>query len=270
MSDPFVRHERICEGIGEDPYLYIIQLYVQFLQGLFNFLPAGQFHWEPDEEISEIIIRGEAPLNMQTVGKKPAITVVLGPTASAGIGINNLLEMNLSTGREVRSDLIAGTLVAYSLAESDIIALRLAHIISHHTRALQRLLESKTGFHAIARPFPTINSPSPPGALVNGDPEGLIMVQTNIPFQFQFTWATDPKQDRRLRSLQLITGNRRASDVEYTSPSKLERVELAMSTTPVFVRRISGSNARRPVVVPVSEGQRPFQLISLLPFGEKE
>lgn len=270
MSEPFVRHEKLCEGIGENPYLYIQELFVRYLQGLFNFLPAGEFHWEPDDEVSEILIRGEAPLNPEVVGKKPAITVILGPTSFAGIGINNMLSKSLATNKEVRTDLMSGNLVVYCLATNDVITMRLAHIVAHHVRAQQRLLESEGGFHSIARPFPTVMSPSPPGSLVAGDPEGLVMVQVNIPYQFQWTWSTEPRQARRLRSLDLITENRRAADHTYTSPPKLEKVQLAMSTGPVLVRRVSGSDAWRPKVIEVHPGQSPFQVSGVRPFGDEE
>ena len=271
MSEASVRHERICEGVEDgDPFLYVQRLYVQYLQGLFNFMPEGHWHWEPDQDVTEIIIRGEAPLNLQTVGKKPAITVVMGPSQFQGLGINNMLEKNLSTGRTVFTDLLSGHLVVYCLAESDVIATRLGHLVSFYTRAQRELLESPGGFFAIARPAPTMNTPSPPGALVQGDPEGLVMVQVNIPFQFQWTWSTEPLQARSMRSLDLITRGSRASDFPYTSPVKLERVELAMSTSPVLVRRISGGDAPRPRTVVVHDGQDPFQISGLRPFGEQE
>lgn len=271
MSEPFARRTAIEEDVGEDPILYIVRLYVQYLQGLFNFMPANHFHWEPDQEVSEIIIRGEAPIDLRTAGKHPALTVVMGPIQYLNLGIDNMVSYSSSTNRRVRSDLMSGTLVVYSLAESDIIATQLGHIVAHHTRAHQRILEGEGGFHQIARPAPSINSPSPPGALVVGDPAGLVMVQTNIPFSFQWTWQTETnRQSPQFRSLRMITEKRRASDFNYTSPSRLERVELAMSVTPVFVRRISGSSASRPVTVAVTDGIRRFQKTSLLPFGDEE
>jgi hypothetical protein len=260
----------MCEEAAQDPYLYILKLYVQYLKGLFNFMSTGEFHWEPDDEVSEIIIRGEAPLNPEVVGKKPAITVVLGPSQFQGIGIDNLVSQELSTGVKIHTDLMSGFIVVYCLAESDTTAMRIAHMVANFTRAQRNLLESPGGFHAIARPAATINSPSPPGALIAGDPIGLIMVQVNIPFQFQWTWKVTPKQLRSLRSLDLITKERRASDYEYASPVRLERVELAMSTAPVYVRRIGGRFAIRPQEIAVTQGISPFQKTSLRPFGEEE
>jgi len=270
MTDTFIRHERICEEMEQDPLLYCQRLYTKYLQGLFNFMPAGHWRWDPDQEITEIVIRGEAPLDMRTVGKKPAITVVMGPASFQGLGIDNLLYQDFATDTKVHTDLMSGNLVVYCLAESDTIAMRLAHIVQHYTRAERQLLEQPGGFFAIARPSPTVNTPSPPGGLVSGDPMGLIMVQVNIPFQFQWTWKVTPTSPRSQRSIAQIWEFESASDYPYTSPAKLEKVELAMSTTPVLVRRISGRDAVRPQTVLVGEGVDPYQVINLRPFGDEE
>ena len=246
MSTPAPRRAPLALGRGEDPSVYALRLYVQYLQGLFNFMPEGSYHWEPDDEISEIVIRAEAPLNMQTVGKRPAITVIMGPYQFSNIGIDNMLSVTTHTdeygthlgAKKVRTDLMTGHIVVYCVADNDLAALRLGHLVQHHTRVNQRLLESEGGFHAIARPSPTVNSPSPPGQLIMGDPQSLIMTQVNIPFQLQWTWETTPKQSAQFRSLSQITSGRRASEYDYVEPQVVEKVQLAMSTSAVLVRRL--------------------------------
>ena len=278
MSKAHVRRSALALGRGEDPALYAMRLYVQYLQGLFNFMPQGSFHWEPDNEESEIVIRAQAPLDLKTVGKRPAITVVMGQYNFANIGIDNLLTYNPKTGQRVRTDLISGHLVVYCIANNDVLAMRLAHIVTHHTRVNQRLLESEGGFHSIARPPPTVNSPSPPGQLVMGDPGQLIMTQVNLPFQMQWTWETTPKQSAQLRSLDLITSSRRASEYEYEDPTSVQHIKLAMSTSDVLVRRLSSRDvisrndglptSSRPVVETVHEGIEDFQISGLESFQE--
>ena len=71
MSNANVRRSALALGRGEDPALYAMRLYVQYLQGLFNFMPKGTFYWDPDKEVSEIVIRAQAPLDLKTVGKRP-------------------------------------------------------------------------------------------------------------------------------------------------------------------------------------------------------
>jgi hypothetical protein len=279
VSFAHVRREPLDIGLGDDPIVYSMRLYVQYLQGLFNFMPAGSFHWEPNDEITEIVIRGQAPLNTEVVGKRPAITVVMGPCQYSGIGIDNMLSFDSKTGNRTRTDLLTGFLVVYTLADSDITALRLAHVVAHHTRVDQRLLESPGGFHAIARPSPTINSPSPPGQLVMGDPGQLVMCQVNIPFQIQWTWQTQPKQQAQFRSLEQITGSRRASDFEYEPTETVSSIRLAMSTEDIRIRRIGGPRFVRrrgglPEHKPSSEivhaGIQDFQISGLEAFQDEE
>lgn len=265
---------KLDEGRDEDPMIFALRLYVQFLQGLFNQTPVGTFHWEPDNETSEIVIRAEAPLDMQVVGKRPAITVVSGPVQYQGLGMDQMLSYDPKTGRRVRTDLMSSTFTVYCLAESDIIASRLAHIVSHFTRLKQRLLESSGGFYSIARPAPSSNYPSAPGQLVMGDPKGLVMVQVNIPFTLQWTWASTPNQNPSDTTLDQITKHRRASEYEYVSPETVQHLRLAMSTDTVRVRKIKGGPnplngllyQERPETIDVHPGINNFQTSGLEAF----
>lgn len=280
MSFPSARRSALALGLGEDPGVHALRLYVQYLQGLFNWMPEGTFHWEPDEEISEIIIRAQAPLNTEVVGKRPAITVIMGPYQPMNLGMDNLLSMDLRTGNRVRTDMMTGHLVVYCIANNDIVAMRLGHIVSHHTRVNQRLLESPGGFHAIARPAPTVNSPSPPGQLVMGDSEQLIMVQVNIPFQLQWTWGTTPKQPAQFRNLDLVTASRRASDYDLQDPQTVSSISLTVSTSDVLVRRVRNSSIvnrsnglptySRPAVDTIHEGSEDFQISGLEAFQDED
>lgn len=257
MSVVKARNTRVSLERGNNPLVYAQRLYTQFLQGLFNFCPVDCMHWEPDEDVTEIIIRAEAPLDLKNAGKRPAITVVLGPTQYQGLSIDNLLDANLTTDRQKRADLISGHLVAYCLAENDVIAQWISNVVVSGTMVNRRLLESPGGFHQIARPGCSANPPSPPGGLIQGDSRGLVMVQTNVPFTFQWTWETTPKQDAHLRSLDMVTSTRRASDFAYTPPSPLRRVQLAMSSLPVLVRPLDGTGSS----IQVTDGVDGFQSV---------
>ena len=266
--------ERLEQGRDEDPMIFAMRLYVQFLQGLFNQVPVGTFHWEPDMETTEIVIRAEAPLDLSVVGKRPAITVVMGPTQFQGLGMDNMLSYDPKTGERKRTDLMSSIFSVYCLAESDIIASRLGHIVSHYTRLKQRLLESPGGFYSIARPAPSANAPSPPGQLVMGDPKGLVMVQVNIPFTLQWTWSTKPLQNPSDTTLEQITKHRRASEYQYTAPVTVQHLRLAMSTDTVRVRKIKGGPnplngllyQERPEVINVNSGIEDFQISGLEAF----
>lgn len=270
MSRVSSRNEPLMDGKHDDPVTFAMTLYVRFLKGLFNFMPKDHFHWEPDNEATEIVIRAQAPLDMKTVGERPAITVVMGPVQWAGLAINNMVEMNLSTGKALHSDLLSGYLVIYCLGNNDTVANRLANIVNNYTKIHRSLLESAGGFHQIARPSGTVNAPSVPGQLVSGDAEGLVMCQVNIPFQMQWSWYEEPgRQSPQHRSLAMILQEDRAIDFPYTSPRKLERVQLAISTVPVLVKRLNGSRGSV-TYTEIGEGIKPFQISDLRPFGEEK
>jgi hypothetical protein len=250
VSSTATRSKRVSLERGTNPLMYAQRLYVQFLQGLLNFNEKGCLHWEPDEDITEIVVRAEAPLNMKNVGKRPVITVVMGPTQFQGLGIDQMQTMDLGREKRTHTDLISGILVVYCLAESDVVAQWIAHMVVHGTLVNRRLLESAGGFHQMARPAPSMNSPSPPGALIPGDSAGLVMVQVNLPFTFQWMWSAEPTAPSKSRSLAMITDQKRTSDYPYTSPSRLERVELAMSAAPVSIRRLSGATITTETILP--------------------
>lgn len=268
MSQSLLRRKKFDEGAGEDPDRYIVGLYTRYLQGLFNFMPSGHFHWEPDREHTEIIITAEAPLDLSVVEKAPAITVVLGPTQWAGIGIDNMLSYDPLTGERIRTDLCTGFFAVYCVAGNDVVARRLGQAVANHTRVHQRLLESAGGFFQIARPACTIAPPAPPGQLVNGDAKGLTMVQVSVPYSYQWAWKTTPnRQSPQDRSLAMILQEERAVDYPYSSPQQLQTVQLAISTRPMVVRRWRGS---RLTTSPVGEAISPFQLLDLRSFPSEE
>jgi hypothetical protein len=121
MSRTFTRRTPIEQGLGEDPIYYFHRLYVQYLQGLFNFMPIGHFHWEPDEEETEIVITGSVPLNPTVAGKRPAIAVTMGPVQWSNLGFDNMLEYSFRTGKKTRADMMSGHLVVYCVTESDVL-----------------------------------------------------------------------------------------------------------------------------------------------------
>lgn len=259
-------------GLGFDPDLYFLELYVAFLQGWFNFLPLDhEFHWEPDLEHSRVAIRGEAPVDYTVMEARPLITVISGPTATQSLGIDNFVSRNGETN--LHTDLESGTFVVYAVAHGDIQAKRLARMVMHATRSSRKLLEGPGGFHSIGRSQISINSPSPPGSLVMGAPENtdLVMVQLNIPMQFQISWSVGlGRSAPQHRNLDMILQQPRARDYEYTPPVELTEIQLGdpnwsesqtagVNLRPRTVRIIRGPAGANPYTVQLGEGIDGFQ-----------
>lgn len=248
MSEPFGRTKKFSQELGDDPIEYLVLLYVRFLQGLFNFREAQNFHWELDDERTEILIRGDGSLDLAVTDKKPLLSVAMGPYQFGGIGLDQLQQMNLTTHRRVKTDLISGHFIVYCVARNDIVASKLGFIVGRGTREHQRLLEGPGGFHQIARPAPSVGQPTPPGALGLDLQMSASIVQVNIPFHFQWTWTQEPgRQLPQHRSIDMILKNDRAADYPYVPPERLEKVELAVSDKPA---KILHANKRRLHTIP--------------------
>ena len=228
MSNPRGTTVGPDSGLGFDPDLYFLELYVAFLQGWFNFLPFDhEFHWEPDLEHSRVAIRGEAPVDYTVMDARPLITVIWGPSITQSLGIDNFVSRNGETN--LHTDMESATFVVYAVAHGDIQAKRLARMVAHATRSSRKLLEGRGGFHSVARAGISINAPSAPGSLIMGAPEytDLVMVQVNIPIQFQLSWTVSPGRSApQFRNLGMINQEERARDYVYTPPTTLEEIHL--------------------------------------------
>lgn len=263
MSVLTPRADALAWDRADSPREYYLLLIVRFLQGLFNFMPQDHFRWDPDEEKTQITITGDAPLNRTVVEAHPALVVVPGPVQNLHIAVGNLLAANLVTDVMTYTDLYDGAFAIYAIAQSEAVAMRLAEIVDSQMRAHRPLLERPGGFHKIAHQIFTQN-PSPPGSLVQGDPESLVMVQVSVPFLYQWTWRTSPnRQDATYRALDMILQEVQARHFPYKERETIERVTLKVSVLPRYRRRIGGVYALRPSQDQVQDGISVVQQIDL-------
>ena len=243
MSSVTTKREPYPEGLGPDPDRYFLKLFVAFLQGWFNFLPAEHpYYWTSNDQGGRIWIGAEAPVKSEIVQQRPGITVVWGPRQTQGLGIDNMVRSNIGTHQTLRTDLESGFLVVYAIAKNDLEATRIARLVMTAVRGSRQLLESSGGFFQIARHPMSMNTPSPPGALVPGAPTSdLRMVQVNIPCSYQLSWETGiGRQAPQHRNIGQILAHANASEYAYLPPEVVERIDLSLSIRPVRVRVLQG------------------------------
>lgn len=243
MSATTTKRAPYPEGLGPDPDRYFLKLFVAFLQGWFNFLPDDHpYHWTSRDQGARIWIGAEAPVKSEIVQQRPGITVVWGPRQTQSLGIDNMVRSNIGTHTTLRTDLESGFLVLYAIAKNDLEATRIARLAMTAVRSSRKLLESPGGFFQIARHQMSMNTPSPPGALVPGAPTSdLRMVQVNVPCSYQLSWETSVgRQAPQHRTISQILAHANASEYEYTPPTEVERIDLSLSIRPVRIRVLQG------------------------------
>lgn len=173
------------------PLEQIRTLLVSFVQGLYNGAPVGTYHWEPEEENTEIIIRDENPINVETAGQRPAVNFTMGGVDFYNVGMDDLNDYNFNTGKKTKGVLVPGVMSVNVSSRSDIEAANLAWHISEHVWLLREIL-LKQGFFEIGRGL-KISPPSLAGSIVSGDMnDEWSVVTVSIPWQIARKSAFTP------------------------------------------------------------------------------
>jgi hypothetical protein len=173
------------------PLEHVRTLFVGFLQGLFYASPPGAYHWEPNNEQSEIYISNENPLKDDIVGQRPAISCTRGPIQFYSLGLDDMLAYDFQTGTKRKTVLVPGTMVINCCSRVPLECERLAWVCAEQLW-LHRELLMKEGFFEIGRQ-PALGSPSPAGSLVASDSaDEWYAVAVTCPFQFYRTSQFSP------------------------------------------------------------------------------
>lgn len=174
-----------------EPLLYLRTVVVQFLQGLFWYLPRHHYHWEPNVEETEIVITDESPIKVKQYGTRPCISVTRSQVAFTSIGFDDMLSLDPMTGTKKKSVMVPGTLVFNCCSREPLESEGLAFFVAEHLWLLRDHLQRKS-IHQIGQNI-SIGSPSPAGALVasdNGDE--WTATSAAMPFQMTRTGAVTP------------------------------------------------------------------------------
>jgi len=175
-----------------DPLNYAIKCFIAFLQTIYEKAPRGAFHWSPDFKITELVVTEENPINVESVERKPAISVVEGPVKFSGTSLDELVKSSAVTGEEFHTDLLPGTMSLNCLSRVRQEARFLAWTSARTIWNLRKLFLRETYFQEVGRNI-TIGSVTPAGALVTGDTEGEWHVCTvNCPFFLQWADTVTP------------------------------------------------------------------------------
>jgi hypothetical protein len=180
------------------PTLRAVRHLTSFLQWRFSLLPAGAYHWQPedaenpDQSGSEIFIGGDTPLPSRTIGDRPAITVLRSQLAFQGVGIGDVAFHNLRTGGKVYMDLLPTTLCINVLSRLAFVAERLAFFVQDQIFTLrEEIVRSEKCILSIGART-TMGAPSPAGALVDEAGSDWIVVPLFLPTYLQHHTAFTP------------------------------------------------------------------------------
>ncbi len=201
------------QGPGEDPLFHYTKLFVRFLQLVFASFDKGKYHWELDQQLTEITISDQSTIARDAVEQRPAIIVARGPASFGNIALDQFAgphfdkqrtlvpNLDQSTGARRHTDLVSASMSYNCLSSEGIEAQRLAWIASMATRRLKRSL-MKAGLHRVGEEI-QVGAESAPGAIVQPDGNEIIMVSVSVPFFFQDFWTVEPVDKVLLKNLNM-------------------------------------------------------------------
>lgn len=186
-----------------NPLQHVRYLYTAFAQGLFYAAPAGSgFHWEAENQSSEIIITAEAPIKLETLNDRPAISFTRAPVGFYHLGFDDLDQYDFRTGRKVKSMLIPGTMVINCCSRNDLESEQMAWTFAEHLWLLRDLMMTQ-GFYDVGRNM-QVGSPSAPGAIVEGEgADEWFCTSVTSPYHFYRTSSRTPLSTGIFNSVQL-------------------------------------------------------------------
>jgi len=189
-KDPWDLPTPMCPD--QEPLYVATKIYLQFLQGLFTSLPEGTYRYDHVLEQSEINITDQAPIQLESLGRVPAIVTIRSPAQSADLGADHMQEV-YPDGSRKHADLIGCTMTVNCIAQTGVEAQRIAYVCYWGIKRFARELMRGTIIHQTGLKL-SISGETSPGQLVAGDTDpGPVMVSVQSPFFIQERWNIIPE-----------------------------------------------------------------------------
>lgn len=183
------------------PLRHIRVLFISFVQGLFKEAPKGSYHWDEDEETSEIIVTNESRLDPETINKRPAINFTRGPVQFYSLGIDDLNTYDPTTEKKTKGILVPGTMTINCISRVQQESEDIAWVVGEHIWLLRDLL-MRAGFFDVGRQI-GMGSPSPAGSIVANDQgDEFTVTPISVPFQFARTSSLTPLGKRIVQGIE--------------------------------------------------------------------
>lgn len=183
------------------PVRHVRVMFIRFCQGLFYAAPIGSYHWDEDENITEIVISNENKLDPEVISRRPGLHFTRGPLQFYSLGIDDMMSYEFDIDKKTRAVLVPGTMTINCVSRVQQESEDIAWVVMEHLWLLRHLL-MRTGFFEIGRQ-PQMGSPSPAGSIVANDQgDEFVATPVSIPFQFPRTSSYTPLGKRIVQSVQ--------------------------------------------------------------------
>jgi hypothetical protein len=189
-----------ADSFKYSPLEHVRSLFAGFYQGLFQASPLGAYHWDEDDQLTEIYITGESVAKAEVIGLRPAITIVRSPVQFYTLGLDDMLGYDFRTGKKTKSVLVPGTMVVNCCSRVPLECERIAWIAAEQLW-LHREMLTQQGFFEVGRQ-PAIGAPSAAGSIIICDEnDEWFVTSVTCPYQFSRTSQYTPLNARVVREI---------------------------------------------------------------------
>ena len=182
MSDTATKNHsgsRLLEHQPRNRLYQAQKTYVAFLQAYFASMPPGDLRWIPNQEETDIIITGQAPVP-ESPHKVPIIAVVRSNAGFVGTSSGGVSEKFLGYDKTF-TDNINGTMVVNCIASEGVEAEDIAYYSMIGLRLFRKVLQTSGRIHTVANQI-QVGPVTAPGQILQGSKTGWRMVQVFSPF----------------------------------------------------------------------------------------
>lgn len=194
-----IRRQSIAEGeLIPNVAIFLKRTALEFMQVIFSQREPGSFHYDQDDELSQIIIADVHAVDLKTVGSRPAIVAVRGPLSWTGTGLggSSLEQRKVATGKYTFNDILTGSLAISCISREGVEAEQIGHIVFNSFKWFQPVLR-KYGFLSIK----SLNIGAEQLIEAEGADDKTYIVPVYITAQIQDRWTLDTTAERNLQKI---------------------------------------------------------------------
>lgn len=182
----------------ESPLGDVIKGFLVILRSIFRSQDPGDYHWNPDSDLTDIIITDQNRTDAKTLGQRPLIVTQRVGTGVVPLGMNPRTHRN-SDGSWNATRLYAGNILVHCISKNGPEAEMLAVFIADSLPHFYREIISRTCLHSIDDQI-TVSAETPvsPYVLQGGSNEWVSVV-LQIPFKAQTTSRLEYDENSRTR-----------------------------------------------------------------------
>lgn len=194
-----IRRQSIAGGdLIPNVAVFLKRTALEFLQVIFSQRAPGSFHFDQDDEQTEIIIADVHAVDLGTVGSRPAIVAVRGPLTWTGTGLggSSLEQRKVATGKYTFNDILTGSLAISCVSREGVEAEQLGHIVFNSFKWFAPVLR-KYGFLSIK----SLNIGAEQLIESEGADDKTYIVPIYLTAQIQDRWTLDTVAERKLQKI---------------------------------------------------------------------